>query len=279
MTDKLVKLLLAEDNCGKEAFSEPEDTQNQLGQHEKIATLGQLSLGFVRQIAKPLNVITMGMEFLGNVLPQIDEKLKEPVRRINQAVNKANNLVDDFLQFSRTSEFELESVDICQLLDETIDLFGHRALANSIEIHRNWCEESIEVKANKNILQQVFINFFTNAFDAMPKGGDIRINVYNKKLEDVGYRIGYRETDYFKTGDMATVVEFEDTGQGIPKDVLPMIFQPYFSTKETEKRAGLGLSMAHLIIERHQGTIDVESAAKKGTRFTINLHPAGNEIR
>jgi signal transduction histidine kinase len=82
--------------------------------------------------------------------------------------------------------------------------------------------------------------------------------------------------DYFKIGDKIAVVEIEDTGEGIPEDLLLKIFEPFFTTKDAEKGTGLGLSLAHLIIDRHKGSIEVESEVNKGTKFIINLQLGNN---
>ncbi len=137
----------------------------------------------------------------------------------------------------------------------------------------------MKVEADKGMLQQVFVNLLNNAIDAMPNGGEIGINVKNKKAMHIAERIGYRDSDYFKIGEIMTVIEIEDTGSGITDDELPKVFEPFFTTKDVDKGTGLGLSLAHLIVDRHRGTIGVESIINKGTKFTIKLQPANNSIK
>lgn len=254
----------------KDAYNELKDTQNQLIQHEKMVAVGQLASGFAHQIRNPLEIILMGTEFLSNALPEKDEKYEKSIEKIKQATNRANTIVTDILKFSRTSELKFELVDLCRLLDETTYLIENRADENNVKINRNYPGELIEVKADKNMLQQVFLNLFMNALDAMPKGGEIRIRVYNEIVSQMDKKSGHRLSGYSKIA----VVEIEDTGKGIPQDVLLKIFDPFFTTKEPGKGTGLGLSMAHLILERHKGTIDVESEVNKGTKFTIKLQIA-----
>ena len=160
------------------------------------------------------------------------------------------------------------------MIDETVNLLEHRINLNRIKIRRKYAEESIKVEADKGMLQQVFVNLLDNAIDAMPNGGEIGITVKNKKAVNIAERIGYRDSDYFKIGEIMTVIEIEDTGKGITDDELPKVFEPFFTTKDVDKGTGLGLSLAHLIIDRHRGTIGVESTVNKGTRFTIKLQPA-----
>ena len=108
----------------------------------------------------------------------------------------------------------------------------------------------------------------------MSKRGEIRIRVSSERAMHMEDNIGYRESDYFIIGDKMIVIEFEDTGEGIPEDVLSKVFEPFFTTKESVKGTGLGLSLAHLIMDRHRGTIKVQSELNKGTKFTLKLQPA-----
>jgi len=259
----------------KIAYHKLKETQNQLIQHEKMAAMGRLASGFAHEIRNPLAIILMGIESLSTTLPEKNKIVKKTIEKIKQAVNRANKIIIDTLQFSRMSEFKFESIDICKSLDETIDLIKHKAVLNNIKINRNYPQKHMKVKADKNMLQQVFLNLFMNAMDAMPKGGEIKVKVYDKIANQLGYKTGERESDYFKIGDKIIVVEIEDTGIGIPKNILSKIFDPFFTTKKVGEGTGLGLSVVHLIIDQHRGIIDVESEVNKGTKFIITL-PAKN---
>ena len=216
----------------------------------------------------------MGVEFLANTLPNKDLNSEKSIEKIKDAVNRTNRIITDFLRFSRKSELKFESVNVCNLLDETIKLIEHKINMKEIKIERNYSQESIEVKADRNMLEQVFMNLLNNGIDAMSKRGEIRIKVNSEKAMHVENKIGYRENDYFKIGDKIIVIEFEDTGKGIPKDVLSKVFEPFFTTKESGKGTGLGLSLAHLIMDRHCGIIKVQSELNKGTKFTLKLQPS-----
>lgn len=272
------KRVMAEEKL-KDAYNKLRETQDQLIQHEKMAAMDQLASGFAHQIRNPLEIILMGAEFLSNTLPEKNEKCEKSIEKIKQATNRANTVITDILKFSRTSELKFELVNVCGLLDETIHLIENRANLNDVKINRNYPGELIEVKADKNTLQQAFLNLFMNALDVMPEGGEIRIKVYNEIVSQIDKKSGRRLGDYFRIDDKRAIVEIEDTGKGIPKDVLPKVFDPFFTAKESGKGTGLGLSMVHLILERHQGTVDVESEVNKGTKFTIKLQTAKNSIK
>jgi len=258
----------------KRTYNTLKKTQGQLIQNEKMAAAGRLASGLAHQIRNPLEIILMGVEFLANTLPNKDPNSEKTIEKIKDAVNRTNQIITDFLRFSRKSELKFESVNVCKLLDETIKLIEHTINANKIKIERNYPEESVEVNADRNLLQQVFMNLFNNGIDAMEKGGVTRIKVNTNNIVQVGEKTGYRNNDYFKIGGKMVVIEIEDTGEGIPEDVLSQVFDPFFTTKESEKGTGLGLSLAHLIIDRHKGNINVQSEVNKGTKFTLNLQPA-----
>ena len=260
----------------KNTYNKLKETQGQLIQNEKMAAVGRLASGLAHQIRNPLEIIIMGVEFLGNTLPDKNSNSEMAIEKIKQAVKRTDQIITDFLNFSRKSELKFEPVNVCDLLDDTITLIEHRINLKKIKIERNYYQESMEVNADKNMLQQVFMNLLNNGIDAMSEKGEIRISVKAEKAMHMEDKIGYRENDYFKIGDKMIVIEVEDTGKGIPEDVLPKVFEPFFTSKATGKGTGLGLSLVHLIMDRHQGTIKVQSEVNKGTKFTLNLQPASN---
>ncbi len=260
----------------KTTYTKLKETQGQLIQNEKMAALGRLASGLAHQIRNPLEIIIMGTEFLGNTLPDKNPNFEIAIEKIKQAVKRTDQIITDFLNFSRKSELKFEPVNVCDLLDDTITLIEHRINLKKIKIERNYYQESMKVNADKNMLQQVFMNLLNNGIDAMSEKGEIRISVKPEKAMHMEDKIGYRKNDYFKTGDKMTVIEFEDTGKGIPEDVLSKVFEPFFTSKATGKGTGLGLSLVHLIVDRHQGVIKVQSEVNKGTKFILKLHPVGN---
>ncbi|PXF57713.1 MAG: hypothetical protein C4B58_08970 [Deltaproteobacteria bacterium] len=263
----------------KKAYNELKMAHDQLIQNEKMAAIGRLTSGIAHQIRNPLGIILMGVEYLDNTLSEKDEQCSGSIKIIKQAVGRANKIIVDILQFSRKTELKFEPIDICKLLDDTISLVEHSINLKNIKIRRNYPKETVKCKVDKNMFQQVVINLLNNAVDAMQDGGEIKINIFYKSASNIGNRIGRREDDYFKMGDKIVVIEIEDTGEGIPEDLLPNIFEPFYTTKEAKKGTGLGLSIAHLIIDRHRGSIDVESEANKGTKFIINLQPGNNQVK
>jgi PAS domain S-box-containing protein len=258
------------------AYNELKKTQEQLIQSAKMSAIGRLASGVAHQIRNPLAIIVMGVEFLIDELPDKNPMLRECIDKIKEASNRTNKIMTDFFQFSRTSAFELKSIDLCSLLDDAIVLMAHRLIVSNVEIQKEYPGLPVGVHGDKNTLQQAFINLFANAVDAMPEGGKMRIGVYSERME-ANHRAHEGKTGR-KTNGHVTVVKIQDTGKGIPEDVLPKIFEPFFTTKYSGQGTGLGLSTAHAIVRRHKGRIDVNSVVGKGTTFTVKLHSAHNPI-
>jgi PAS domain S-box-containing protein len=260
----------------RKAYNELRKTQEQLIQSAKMSAVGRLASGVAHQIRNPLGIIVMGVEFLVDELPDKDPMLCECMDKIKEASNRTNRIITDFFQFSRTSAFELQSVDLCKLLDDAIVLMAHKLIISNIEIKKEYPGLPVGVHGDKNTLQQAFINLLTNAVDAMPEGGKMKIGVYPENGK------GNVSTLEGKTGakmnGRMTAVQIQDTGKGIPHEVLPKIFEPFFTTKHGAQGTGLGLSTAHAIVQRHKGSLDVNSVLGEGTTVTVKLHRAQNPI-
>ena len=231
-------------------------TQNQLIQSEKMAAVGQLAFGIAHEIRNPLGIILGGVEFFEKHLGHKDGINKEVVEKLKESIDRANNIIVDLLRFSRTSELETQSVDICALMGEVVSLIKNQARLKNVRIVKKYPDSALFVLAEPNLLCQVFFNLCINAIGSMPAGGRLTLNIYS------GQGAGENK---------GVIVEIVDTGEGIPKDILSRIFEPFFTTKEPGQGAGLGLSIVHLILERHKGAIAAESAVGKGTKFTIRL--------
>jgi signal transduction histidine kinase len=243
-----------------------EEVQKPCIQSEEMPALGQLAEAFAHKIRNHLQIVLAGVGYLSNTLPQ-EERSIISIDKVKRAVHRADKIISDFLRFFAMSEFAFESVDLCNLLDESVSALKNRPNFNQIKIDNHCPEKPITVRADRNMLQQVFINLFANALDAMPNRGELKIRAFS----EIGSSAGHITGNDLKVGDKMAVVEIEDTGKGIPKDVLPKIFEPFFTINKLSNGTGLGLSMVNLIVDRHQGSIDVESEINKGTRFIIKL--------
>ncbi len=232
--------------------------QNRLIQIEKMAAVGKLASGIAHEIRNPLAIILKGVELLEVNLSGEDGATKEYIEKIKWNVERANNIIVELLNFSRTSELKQQPLNICKLLDEAVDLARNQANLNNVTMSKDLPKKEVRIKGDYNLLRQAFFNLFINAVDAMPKGGKLWIRACREKESRIGK-------------SKVMVVEVEDTGKGIPHDELSKIFDPFFTTKQPGKGTGLGLSIVHLIFERHKATIKAESQQGKGTKFIIRL--------
>ena len=236
----------------KTTLKELKDTQVQLINSEKMASLGQLIAGVAHEINTPIASIKSNNEIFTKLIKKIDDnKLAEILTDINstdkEAIQRINHLVVSLKKFVRLDEAELQEADINKELDLTLDLIRHET-KKRIQVIKNYGNIPI-IKCYPNMLNQVFMNILINACQAIKGNGAITIttNYTNKKL----------------------VISIEDTGCGI-KDVNK-IFMAGYTTKGVGVGTGLGLAISAKIIDKHNGKIDVESEAGKGSKFIITI--------
>ena len=238
----------------KSAMKELKETQIQLINSEKMASLGQLVAGVAHEINTPVASIKSNNGIVAKLLGSIDNvDLKEMLSDINEidkeAVNRISNIVTSLKKFVRLDEAELQEADINKELDLTLELIRHET-KNRIEIVRNYGEIPA-IKCFPNMLNQVFTNILINACQAIEGKGKIIIT-----------------TEY---RDKKLVVKIKDNGKGIPQNQLSKIFSAGFTTKGVGVGTGLGLAICTKIIEKHKGEITVNSEIGKGSEFVITI--------
>jgi PAS domain S-box-containing protein len=262
----------------QKAYDILRETREQLIQKDKMASLGRLASGIAHEIRNPMEIILMGIDYLETSIPEDNETGRKSIDRIYNAVDRVNIIINDILKFSRKTTFVIETVNVCSLMEDVMKLTGHHLRKNNVSVKKDYPAAEIETGANRNMLEQVILNILYNAVDAMEDAPtkELAIRICEITVSDVGYKTGYRQTDYFKVGEKMVVIEIIDTGKGMDEAVSRKIFEPFFTTKETGKGTGLGLSLAHMIIDRMKGTIDVESRVGEGTSFFVKLQPAAN---
>src|ERR1700687_2082649 len=232
-------------------ISDRKRLESQLIQSEKMAAIGQLAAGIAHEIRNPLGIITNALYDLSEVVDCSNAEVQEDLRIAKEEMGRVQAIINNLLEFSRESRFELESVDINDLLRKTLQLM-HKSLQNSdVRVITEFGTLN-HCMANQNALRQIFLNLITNAVQAMPEGGELRL----RTAALPGGRIQ---------------LEFGDTGVGIPSEHLKDIFNPFFSTKEPGQGTGLGLSVVHSVVKRYQGDIQVQSQVNGGTTFTIQF--------
>ena len=247
-------------NSRKAALEEKEKAQQKLIQAEKLAALGAVAAGVAHEVKNPLAIIIQGMEFLKSSLYS-DERLLDVVRRIEKSVIRADNIVKGLLSFSREISLKMEEADIAPVIDEAITFMDHQITTKKIKVKTKYSPALPKIIMDTNQIKQVLTNLFMNAIEAMQDGGILGIRT---------------ELDKDETGRSMIKVFISDTGSGISQDSIRRVFDPFFTTKNSDGNTGLGLSITKGIIDKHHGTIAIESETGRGTRVIIGL-PVGFE--
>ncbi|MFA5389172.1 MAG: ATP-binding protein [Candidatus Omnitrophota bacterium] len=255
-----------------EAYVKLKETQGQLIQAEKLSAIGQLASGVAHEVRNPLGIILQAVNYLEKKISPCGQDISETLVMLKNSVNRADKIINALFDFSKAGGMELNPEDVNSILEVSLSLVRAKSKFENIQVVMETKKDIPMVLADKNKLEQVFINILLNAIQAMPDGGKITIRSYDKKLEESRNGIGRREGDCFKTGEWAVIVEIEDTGIGVSEENLKKIFDPFFTTKGPAGGAGLGLSVTMNIINMHRGLINIESYPGKGTKLIITLH-------
>ncbi len=244
--------------------TEQKALENQMAQSQKMQAVGQLAGGIALDFNNVLTAIIMSSDLLLTNHRASDPSFPD-IMNIKQNANRAASLVRQLLAFSRRQTLRPEVLDLTDVLADLRMLLA-RLVGKDIELKIDHGRDLWPVKADLGQFEQVAVNLAVNARDAMPEGGEITLRTRNVTALETA-KLHYRDlpdADY-------VVFEVEDTGTGIPADVLEKIFEPFFTTKEVGKGTGLGLSMVYGIIKQTGGFIYCDSEVGKGTTFKIFL--------
>ena len=229
------------------------ELEAKLQQAEKSAVVGRLSSAIAHEIRNPLNYINLTLDQLrAKFVPEDEQKAQtfdKLTSQLKNEVDRINQLVSDFLRYSRPLRLNLIPTNLRQVLDNSLNIIEAQADEQNVKISVLEHENASRILADAEILRSVFNNLFLNAIQAMPNGGGLNVSI--------------------SPDENQVKIEITDSGEGISGENLPKIFEPYFSTKETG--TGLGLAIVKRIVDEHNGTIEVESKEGEGTKFTVKL--------
>jgi two-component system sensor histidine kinase PilS (NtrC family) len=239
------------------------DLEEEMRRKQWLANLGEMSAGMAHEIRNPLGALAGAMQMLRkeSSADATDRRLMDIAIR---EATRLDAIITEFLQYARPPELDLAEHNINKILAETLDLVQHEArIRQKITIATSLAVGSLVVQVDQNQMRQVFWNLATNAFDAMPEGGQLTITTGCRHVEVPGHK-----------GDVVEIA-FQDTGEGIAQENLDKIFLPFFTTKR--QGSGLGLAAVHRIVDLHGGWIKVESQPQHGTRFVVCLPRSGDD--
>jgi two-component system NtrC family sensor kinase len=226
------------------------ELERRLVQADKLSSIGLLAAGVAHEVNTPLAVISTYAQMLAKQVSGDDQKSKL-LEKIAKQTFRASEIVNSLLNFSRTSPTEFAELDLNRVIRETASLVEHQFEKSGVVTALNLADDLPTMRGNAGKLQQVFLNLFINARDAMPGGGNLSVRSWAES--------GFAH------------IEVSDTGQGIPTENLARIYDPFFTTKGPKKGTGLGLSITYGIVQEHNGIIEVDSLLGRGTRFRLEF--------
>jgi two-component system NtrC family sensor kinase len=235
-------------------ITERVDLEVQLSQADKLSSIGLLAAGVAHEVNTPLAVISSYTQMLAKQL-QGDPQKSGLLEKITRQTFRASEIVNNLLNFSRTSGTEIGDVDVNKVIADTLALLEHQFKVAKVEVQHALAPRLPAIQGNAGRLQQVFLNLFLNAKDAMPGGGTLRVATLNGE---------------------SVSVSVSDSGTGIAPEHIQRIYDPFFTTKTAPREgqargSGLGLSVTYGIIQEHAGKIRVESHPGAGTTFTLDF--------
>jgi len=231
--------------------------QEEILRMDRLVSLGKLASGIAHELRNPLAGIKTTAQALGEEMSG-DDSRREYLHRITKEIDRLNDLLKTFFSFAKPQNLNLVHCHIKDIINEIIPFLIKEIADKGIRFIEAYHPQLPKIKVDKTQMHQVFLNLFLNAIQAMPSGGELKIEA-SPMISD--------PLKEFKQNFIRVVIS--DTGRGIPSQIVHKIFDPFFTTKP--KGIGLGLSITYQIIKKHGGTIKVESEWERGTSFVINL--------
>ncbi|MFO7599504.1 MAG: response regulator [Candidatus Desulfacyla sp.] len=254
--------ILREDEKAKEAEFRAKMEQQMIAT-ERLASLGTLAAGVAHEVNNPLAIIKESAGWMKSILQKEEmsqiprkEDFQKALEKIEMGVERARRITHELLGSVKQTESVLAEIHLEELIGEAVSLIKNEAACKNVQVHNRVDSTNSVIWSDPYKLRQVLLNLLTNAVHATGSGGSVTVDL--------------------KRVDSGVELTIQDTGEGIPKENLIRIFEPFFSTKPTGKGTGLGLFVSRSIIEKLGGEISVESKLGRGTRFCVRL-PACEE--
>lgn len=228
------------------------ETQTQLAQSEKMASMGQLAAGVAHELNNPLGGILL---YANLILESLDEgdPLREDIKYVIEDTNRCKDIVKSLLVYSRQTRPTKQILQFNDVVSESLAFIRDPKLFSNIVVEKDLSDQMMLIHSDKKQLSQVVINLVMNSIAAMEGGGTLSLRTYRDKI------------------DRKVYLEVADTGCGIPEENLIKVFDPFFSTKEPGKGTGLGLSTAYGIVKENGGNISIKATTSEGTTFLVEL--------
>ncbi len=246
--------------------------QMQLIQAEKIESLGRLASSVAHEVKNPLGVIQMGLDFLRGHVENPDGDIMRTLELMEEAVARADSVIFDMLDFSRTQEVRMTSCDVNEIVRSVARMLKHEFDRRKIVLEMKLATSALRTECDANGIRQVLINVVMNSLQAMDKGGHLAVRTLRARAEEIPRDPGLRDMNRMRAGDPVAVIEVQDQGPGIPEGNMGRIFEPFFTTKPAGQGTGLGLSVCRRIVELHRGQLLFANVTEpRGLRASIVL--------
>jgi signal transduction histidine kinase len=219
----------------------------------RLSASGRLTRGVAHEVKNPINAIVLHLQLLQNKLAQQEPDTRRHVDIIDSEIRRLDRVIQTLVDFTRPRDLHLEEMDLRRLLDDVALLAGPDAEQHGVSIERHMDESALPVKVDSDLIKQAFLNVVINGVQAMPNGGVLTISAH-------------RDNDVI-------IVEVQDQGAGIPKELHDKVFELYFTTKK--EGSGIGLAQTYQILQWHYGTVDFQSAETTGTIFRFQIPAVG----
>ncbi len=253
----------------KEAYAKLKDTQEQLIQSEKLKVVGGLASGVAHEVKNPLATILYGATYLCEQLKNKDENIDKVLKNIREAVDRANTIITDLLDFSSLSRLNTGMHDLNDIVEKSLSLVNHQLDKNHIKVKKELVVDLPKVNIDRNKVEQVLVNLILNSIYATTDKGTLILKtlifVLSEDFKDF-FRLSRKE---FSPGCSIVVAEILDEGCGIPESQINKVFDPFFTSRRARGGVGLGLAVSKNIMEIHKGDILIENRPEGGVRARL----------
>jgi PAS domain S-box-containing protein len=256
----------------KASHAELQATQMQLMQAAKLELIGTMAAGVVHDLKNPLQTMLLGLDYLCRLPGADTEDISLTLNCMRDALKRTEMILREMLQMSAATEFEKKPEDLNGVIDRSLQLVHHQVTVSQINVVTKLAAELPLVPLDKSRMEQVFINLFMNAVDAMPRNGILTVTSRAVPLDQSTHS---QDPLFgkFRRGTTVVVTEVQDTGAGIAEEHLARIFESFFTTKPTGAGTGLGLWMVKRIVDLHNGAIEIRNAPQRGALVRLVLAP------
>jgi len=256
----------------EKTHAELKAAQKRLIDAEKAQSIARLAIGVAHEVRNPLAILKMGVDFFSSQ-PATDENASIVAKEMSDAVLRADNIISEMTVFADSGDLKLSPVQVAGLIDEALKPLEAALAAAKIRVEKRYAADMPAARIDENKINRVFSCLIENARDAMPNGGTLAIRVGLTHIAPPGVASdrGNRSLTHSGVRRIGIVVEFNDTGTGIPPEKLSSIFDPFFTTKPTGQGTGLGLTVARKVVELHGGTLDISNRSEGGVSAKVLL--------